>query len=229
MEVRVELIYPKLEFVSDRTFRDSLKLASRTIHAIHLSEIQFVLSISDLNPRVKQSVWDQMRSEVDHLPNYYIESVRRGSLTIALTLSASAYFLLQKTIGKTLEVAWERTGLHRRLAGFLSNSVTGTDVTKPGTSTKSQGKEGARWKWLEREFAARFLNQPGFGRFQVVDFGTEEDANGDMHIRITFDLADEYAELEGTFSQLLYGDFIERFGPSKKKTAKKSGKSVIRR
>jgi hypothetical protein len=224
MEVRVELIYPKLEFISDRTFRESLRLASRAIHAIHLSEVQFVLSISDLSPRAKQSVWDQMRSQVDHLPNYYIESVRRGSLTIAITLSASAYFLLQKTIGKTLEVAWERTGLHRWLAGFLSNSVTGTDVTKPGTSTKSQGKEGARWKWLEREFSARFLNQPRFGRFQVIDFGTSEDPNGDMHVKITFDLAEEYAELEGTFSELLYADFIERHGPSNRKSSKKSGK-----
>ena len=37
MEVKVELSFPKLEFVSDRTFRESLKLATQKIHQIHLA------------------------------------------------------------------------------------------------------------------------------------------------------------------------------------------------
>ena len=226
MEVRVDLIYPKLEFVSDRTFRESLKLASRAIHAIHLREIQFVLAASDLNARVKQSVWDQMRGEFDHLPNYYVETVKRGSLTIALALSASAYFLLEKTIGKTLEAAWEKTGLHRWLVGFLSNSTTNTDMPPHAkVSTKSQGEAGGRWQWLQREFSAQFLNQPQFGRFQVVDFGISESANGDMRVKITFDLADEYAELEGTFTQRLYSDFIAEHAPKAPRTAPRHKRS----
>jgi hypothetical protein len=219
MEVRVELIYPKLEFVSDRTFRESLKLASKTIHAIHLSEVQFVLAISNLDPQTKHSVWDQMRGELDHIPNYYIESVKRGSLTIAIALSASAYFFLQKTLGKTIEQAWEKTPLHKWLVGFLSNSTTSTRVSEhPEEIGRNLGSEGARWQWLEREFSARFLNQPRFGRFQVVDFGIQSDRSGDMLVKITFDLADDCAYLEGTFKQLLYADYIAQYAPAARST-----------
>jgi len=214
MEVRVDLIYPKLDFVSDRTFRESLKLASREIHAIHLSEVEYLITTSSLSPQQKQSIWDRMKNQLDPIPNYYIETVKRGSLEIAVALSAAAYFLLEKTMGKTIEAAWERTASFKRLVRFLSNSSTPDETPATRTSTtadtKSRGVGGERWQWLEREFSSRFLNRPRFGRFKVVDLTTQEDPRGDMRVRITFDLADDFSELEGTFRQLLYADFISR-------------------
>jgi hypothetical protein len=232
MEVRVDLIYPKLEFISDRTFRESLKLASREIHAIHLNEVEYLITTSSLSSQQKQSIWDRMRKQLDPIPNYYIESVRRGSLEIVIALSAAAYFLLEKTMGKTIEAAWERTASYRWLVRFLSNSSTPNEVPAkraPTTvDTKSRGPEGERWQWLEREFSSRFLNRPRFGRFKVVDVATHEDPRGDMRVRITFDLADEFSELEGTFRQLLYADFISKHLGERRKALSSSRKRTTK-
>jgi hypothetical protein len=215
MEVRVDLIYPKLEFVSDRTFRESLKLASRTIHAIHLSEVKYFISNSRLSSQQKQSVWDRMQQQLDHIPNYYIETVTRGGLTIVVALSAAAYFLLQNTLSKTIGAAWEKTGSHKWLVQFLSNSTTpdGMETRHKSSAVhiQNRGAQGERWQQLVREFSFRFLNQPRFGRFRVVDLTIQADSNGDMRVRITFDLADEFSELEGTFKEMLCADLIHQY------------------
>jgi hypothetical protein len=56
MEVRVKFMYPKLKFVSDRTFRESLKLASNKIHSIHLDEVRYFISKTEIPPNQQQSL-----------------------------------------------------------------------------------------------------------------------------------------------------------------------------
>lgn len=218
MEVKAEFFYPKLEFVSDRTFRESLKLASQTLHQIHLDEVLYILETTDLNDRSRQSAIDRMAGQLDHIPNYYIESVTRGSLTVLVTMSAVALFVLQKTLGKTVEAAWERTPTHKRIVAFLSNTTTAEtpDIASSALQKRvvlSLGADGERWQWLERAFSFQFLNNPRFGRFKVVKLAFEEDEARDMLVRIEFDLAEDYLELEGTFKQVLYKDYINQFKP----------------
>jgi hypothetical protein len=155
-----------------------------------------------------------MGPEIDHVPNYYIESVTRGSLTIVCALSAAAYFLLQKTLGKTVEVAWEKTVTHKRLVQFLSNS-TPEKAVKPrrrATRIKNLGEKGERWQWLQREFSAQFLNRPGFGRFEVKGLTISEMSNRDMLVQIYFDLPEQLSEREASFKELRYSDFIHQYG-----------------
>jgi hypothetical protein len=180
---------------------------------------------------VKQSAQDRIALHLDHIPNYYIETVRRGSLTVLVTLSAAAYFILQKTLGKTIESAWERTPTHKRLVRFLSNTSTAEEAQSvPGRISKpvsdNLGPRGERWQWLEREFSFHFLNNPRFGRFKVRRLDFEEEQTHDMLVRIEFMLAEEHLELEGTFRQYLYKDFINQFeskpsGEKQKRTRKR--------
>jgi hypothetical protein len=233
MEVKVEFFYPRLEFVSDRTFRESLKLASQKLHQIHLDEVLYILETTDLSDRLRQSAVDRMAGQLDHIPNYYIESVTRGSLTVLVTLSAVALFILQKTLGKTIEAAWERTPTHKRIVAFLSNTTIAdnSDSASPAPPrrvARSLGADGERWQWLQRAFSFRFLNNPRFGRFKIVKLDFEEDEARDMLVRIEFGLAEDYLELEGTFTQFLYKDYINQFSPSAKK-AKKKGRMPVKK
>jgi hypothetical protein len=232
MEVKVEFFYPKLEFVSDRTFRESLKLASQKLHQIHLDEVLYIVETSDISDRLRQSAVDRMVGQLDHIPNYYIESVTRGSLTVLVTLSAAALFILQKTLGKTIEAAWERTPTHKRMVEFFSNtapaaSLGSTSSQSPSLVERSLGTDGERWQWLERAFSFQFLNNPRFGRFKVVKIAFEQDKARDMLVRVEFALAEDCLELEGTFKQFLYKDYLNQFVPSPTKQAKKKKKSSM--
>lgn len=220
MEVKVELSFPKLEFVSDRTFRESLKLASQKIHQIHLDEVLYVIETSGLERSMQQSARDRVLPQLDHVPNYYIEVVTRGSLTILVSLSAVAYFILQKTLGKTLESAWERSPTHKRLVAYLSNTSVAKDAVpsrrgSSRSSSESWRRQGERWAWLEREFSYHFLNNARFGRFRVIRLSFEEELSNDMLVRIEFELAEEYLNLEGTFKPFLYKDYLQQFTPTR--------------
>jgi hypothetical protein len=229
VEVKVDFYYPDLEFISDRTFRESLKLASRTIHQIHLGEIDHLIATSELANRAKQSLRDRLRGKTDHLPNYYVESVNRGSLEIAVTLTGFGIWLLQSTIGETVKEAWTRTQFHRHLARFLANSTAADDQPPKSLPASSSVKNllgnGERWQRLDRQFSETFAVHKEFGRFQITQLDISPDYGGDMHVRVQLGLAEEYVELEGTFKQILYRDVISKLLPkAKSRKVKKAPK-----
>ena len=207
--------------------RENQKLGTPYFSSL-LDEVLYIIETSELDGPMQQSARDRIFPQLDHVTNYYVEAVTRGSLTILVFLSAAAYFVLQRTLGKTLESAWERTPTHRRLAAYLSNSSLPQDTVPlrlgpAQSSSESPVRQGERWIWLEREFSYHFLNNARFGRFRVIRLNFEEEPRNDMLVRIEFGLADEHLDLEGTFKPLLYKDYLEQFKPKPSPKKQKRG------
>ncbi len=229
MEVRIRFYFPNLKFISDRTFRETLKFASQRVHAIHRQEIDHIISSFELTERQRQSIQDRLSHAIDHIPNYYIETIERGSLTIAMVLSASVYFLLQKTMGKTIEEAWTKTNFHRRLVQYLSTPLLVKTKSQKSSGGSDPTKETERWEYLDRAFRTAFLDSPAFGRFKVDKLIIKKTHRGDMEIDVDFNLAEDFQTIEGSLKPLTVEDYL---GQGKQKPprmvrkagSKKSGK-----
>jgi hypothetical protein len=64
---------------------------------------------------------DRVQPPLEHIPAYYIENVRIGSIEVAVALTAVGIWLLQTTIGKSVEEAWKKTRMHEYIIQYLSS------------------------------------------------------------------------------------------------------------
>lgn len=224
MEVRIRFYFPDLRFISDRTFRETLKFASQRIHAIHRQEIDHIIDLFELTDRQRQSIRDRLSHTIDHIPNYYIETIERGSLTIAMVLSASVYFLLQKTMGKTIEEAWTKTNFHHRLVQYLSTPLLAKTKSQTSSQDSIHTEEGERWEYLDRSFRTAFLDSPAFGRFKVDKLLIKKTREGDMEIDVDFNLAEDFQTIEGSLKPLTVEDYLEQGKQKPPRIASEAGK-----
>ena len=89
---------------------------------IQEQEVLFLInSNSFLEPNEKQSVRDRIASDLSHINSYYIEKVEKGSLTLTISLTAFAIWLLQNTIGESIKDAWKKTQFHQYIIDYLTS------------------------------------------------------------------------------------------------------------
>lgn len=171
--LRIVLYHPTLDLVSDRTFRELLKKLSSLSREIQAQEALFLINSSFLEPSEKQSIRDRIRPDLDHIPAYYVEKIQKGSLEVTISMTAFAIWLLQATVGKSIEEAWKRTKFHQWLIDYLSSE--------------------RRKDTIERNVDA-VINNWSMDRFLVESVQKEIDENEDICVFVllkTFDVLEE--------------------------------------
>ena len=149
-----------------------------------------------------------------------------------MVLSASVYFLLQKTMGKTIEEAWTKTNFHRRLVQYLSTPLLEKTKSQKSSQNLDCTEEGERWEYLDRSFRTVFLDAPAFGRFKVDKLIIKKSGGGDMEVGIDFNLAEDFQTIEGSLKPLTVEDYLKQGKQKSPRSAnkaerKKSGKKNI--
>ena len=119
--LKLTVYHPSLDLISDRTFRFLLKKLSSLSREIQTAEVLYLINQSDLSASEKQSLRDRVQPPLEHIPAYYIENVRIGSIEVAVALTAVGIWLLQTTIGKSVEEAWKKTRMHEYIIQYLSS------------------------------------------------------------------------------------------------------------
>lgn len=119
-EFHIRIHHPELQNLSDRTFRQILKRASVLIREIQLAEVLDFIDEIELTQPQRQSLRDSVISSIETVPAYYVEKVERSSLELAIVATAGAWWLLDKTVGESVSVAFQKTELHRLIVEKLS-------------------------------------------------------------------------------------------------------------
>ncbi len=112
--------HPDLDILSDRTIRSLLKKISVILREVQFQEIAYLIKQSDITPSEKQSLRDRLGGQLNHIEAYYLERLERGSLTLTVSLTAVAIWLLQQTIGESIKEAWRQSEMHKNLVSYLS-------------------------------------------------------------------------------------------------------------
>lgn len=167
--VLLQLYHPGLNVVSDRTFRELLKKLSALAREIQAQEVLHLIRSSELPGNLQQSLRDKLRPQLSHIPAYYVEDVSRGSVTIAISLTAVGIWLLQTTVGETIKEAWLQSEFHNRLLAYLT----------------SKGPKGRR-KVIEKNIDLVLANWK-LDNFLIRDVATKVDKKQDLRVRVNLD------------------------------------------
>ena len=112
--------HPDLDLLSDRTFRSLLKKISSVLRELQYQEALHLIRSFDATPSQRQSMRDRIRAQSSHIEAYYIQKLERGSVTLTVTLTGGALWLLQLTIGESIKEAWQKSAMHKDLVSYLS-------------------------------------------------------------------------------------------------------------
>lgn len=121
-DLKIVLYHPQLAFISDRSFRSLLKKLSSVVREFQHQEIQYLVDSFEISDSQKQSLNDKMKHSFSHIEAYYFEKYERGSIELAISVTAVGIWLLQITIGESIKVAYLRSELHHRILEYLSSS-----------------------------------------------------------------------------------------------------------
>jgi hypothetical protein len=77
--------------------------------------------LPDIPAKAVTDAFDLLRQEDFYADSaILIRSTRPGSLVISVTVAGVAMWVLEKTLGKTIEEAWKETEMHKRIKTLLS-------------------------------------------------------------------------------------------------------------
>lgn len=177
--LKIILYHPTINILSDRTFRELLKRLSSICRKVQSREVFSFVNNSFLDFNEKQSIADRIKKDLPHINSYYVENIERGSLAVTITVSAVALWLLQITVGHSLQEAWKKTRFHKELVKYLS-SERRKEVIKRNIDVIQDG-------WIAK-------------RFLIKNIQTEIDGEKDIVVRISLEtpgiIEDRLKELE---------------------------------
>lgn len=102
------------------------KILNRVQSAIQKSELEMLEAIqAEFGKELPENTIRDIKNLFEkHPPEVLvIESASSGSILLFGAVLAAAYWLLDKTLGKTIEEAWPKTNLHKRIKSFLLSST----------------------------------------------------------------------------------------------------------
>jgi hypothetical protein len=162
--VEFEVYHPTLHLVSDRTFRSLLKKLSALTREVQAQEVLYLIRTSKLSSKEQQSLRDRLAPQFSHITGYYLEDVKRSSLTLTVMLTGVGITILQNTLGKTVEDAWRQSDFHIKLLAYLSSPRKRKQVLKRDIDLVVNN-----WK---------------LDTFVVEDTSVKTDKNGDLKVRV---------------------------------------------
>lgn len=101
---------------------DSVLLSiCKDVHNYERKELNLYLKFLTKNNvnKVTQDAIEHRFSKIDKRRSISVVEARTGSIEVALTLAAVAYWVVDKTLGETLKEAWLTSELHFKLVNFL--------------------------------------------------------------------------------------------------------------
>jgi len=122
-DIKITLYHPTLDLISDRTLRDILKSLSSMGRNIQVNEIMHLINNSPLDASEKQSIRDRLSPELMHMHSYYVDKIEKGSLSVTITVTAFALWMLQNTIGESVKDAWKQTKFHKKIIDYLTTDL----------------------------------------------------------------------------------------------------------
>jgi hypothetical protein len=202
----VTIYHPAMSTLSDRTFRELLKEVSRRLNRIHKQEANYLIDSFQIADPQRQSLRDRIEGELPTIANYYIDKVERSSLTLILMFTGLAYYVLQNTIGKSVEEAWKQSEAHRQIVEYLSTDLRERRVKE---LINQQFPEGGR-----------------ITRFRIVDVSFKKKPQRDLDANIQIDTPQEIETTRGPAIDAAYvikhGESILKTLPTSPPRSKKS-------
>ncbi|WP_346883963.1 hypothetical protein [uncultured Algibacter sp.] len=121
--VYIKFNYQNIDELSDNTLRKLLREYSKLTRNLLLEEIENILYDLELPYRQRQSLKSIIKNKTSNSPNFYVEKIEKGSLIVIGMLTATGYFLLQKSLGKSFEKAWEKSDIGKDTDELMLNSL----------------------------------------------------------------------------------------------------------
>ena len=96
-----------------------IEAAERAVERAEIAEIE---AIAKAFPEIPEPIFDAVRYRAERLTaqSLNVDTASNGSIILAGAAAAVAYWLLDKTLGKTLEKAWLASDLQSRVEDFLT-------------------------------------------------------------------------------------------------------------
>lgn len=119
--ILVEIEYPQIATLSDRTVREVIKNLSKMVRRAQFRELEMLLRFAELDRRQSQSIKDRIRNEIQSVPVLYLHYIEKGSLVAEFALGAAFIWLLQSTFGETIKEAWKQSLVHEKIVDWVKN------------------------------------------------------------------------------------------------------------
>ncbi len=171
-EIRLRVEHPQLEALSDRTVLQLLKEVAKSLRNAQRNEVAHLIETSDLAGNQKQSLTDRLDKKLEGIPAYYLRDLTRGSLIVEVSLAAVGIWLLEKTIGKAIQDAWERTDMYSRIVDYLGGSSNGEDPAVeddvPEQDEMNIEDLAERVQFIEEHLQSTFAEGMVLNRFEIA-------------------------------------------------------------
>lgn len=118
--IRLEITFHGLDYVSDRTSREVMKSTSKLMRRAQIAEIIYLLKRAELPLSQYQSLLDRSVKFLQDAPLLNIKEAHQGSWQIIAGVGAFGIWFLQNTIGESLKEGWKQTRLHQQIKDYVS-------------------------------------------------------------------------------------------------------------
>jgi hypothetical protein len=118
--IHLHFYHDKFDLLSDRSIRQFLKKIGTSVKDAQLSEIDDFIYSLDLDFRFKRSMQDRLRNQSQAVPAYYVEEIKKGSLTAHFVIGAALIGVL--VFGPVMDILDDETKrrqILKRLRKFL--------------------------------------------------------------------------------------------------------------
>jgi len=109
-----------IDFVSDRTARETLKRFSKIVRRAQVLEINYLLSRQQLSLAERQSVRDRSISYIASAPLMEIQSANKGSWKIVALLGAFGVWFLSNTVGESIKDGWSKNAINKDIVNYIA-------------------------------------------------------------------------------------------------------------
>jgi hypothetical protein len=120
--VYLRFYHEEFDLLSDRSIRQFMKKVGTAVKEAQLSEIDDFIFSLDLDYARQRSMQDRLKNDSQSVPAYYVETIKKGSLTALFLVGVGLIgVLVRNTIVNVIDDEDVRTEVLKGLRKFLKN------------------------------------------------------------------------------------------------------------
>jgi len=118
--IYLHFYHAEFDLLSDRSIRQFMKKVGTAVKEAQLSELDDFIFSLDLEYALKRSMQDRLKNASQAVPAYYVETIKKGSLTAWFVVGVGLIgVLVRDSIMKVLDDDADREAVLERLKKFM--------------------------------------------------------------------------------------------------------------